>query len=292
MKKSTRVALLAGVGLALGSTAVLAQMQPPPPSPDMYGSGSLRGHRADRVLRDFDLNKDGKITKAELDKAMAQHFAAASGSAQAMTEAQFAAVHETSLHDYAEKQFRRIDWNADGVLSLAEFRAPIRARFERLDRDGSAAVSCTPPHRGVRKPHADMKGVHKGLKLGERHIGRRSGSALGMLCREADLNKDGKLTRAEFDKAVADKYAATVKGGAGMTLAEFYGLEKLRFMDREARLFKRLDKNHDGKLSEAEFAAPGERLFARLDTNKDGVLTRGELTAPRHSHRGRGKKPG
>ena len=111
------------------------------------------------------------------------------------------------------------------------------------------------------------------------------------MCREADLNKDGKLTRAEFDKAVASKYAHTVKDGGAMTPVEFYRLEKTQFDDREARRFKHLDKNHDGKLTEAEFAKPGERLFARMDRNKDGVVTRDELKAPRHGHHRRGKKP-
>lgn len=290
MRQSIRVVLLAGMGLAFSSAAALAQLQPTPPSPDMYGSGLLRGHLAKRALQDFDLNKDGKITKAELGKALAQRFRAASGGAPAMTETQFAAVHEKLLRDHADKRFRRIDWNADGVLSLAEFRAPLRARFERLDRAGAATISCETLPRAV---HKGRLRTTAGKRHGRAHrrLGRRSSSALGRLCRDADLNKDGKLTRAEFDKAVADKFAATVKGGAGMTPAEFFGLERVRYLDREARRFKRLDKNHDGKLSEAEFAAPGDRLFARLDVNKDGVVTLAELTAPRHHHHGRGKKP-
>jgi Ca2+-binding EF-hand superfamily protein len=84
-----------------------------------------------------------------------------------------------------------------------------------------------------------------------------------------------------------------------MTEGEFYGLERARFDNAEARRFKRLDKNHDGKLSEAEFAAPGEKLFARLDKNKDGVLTPDELTRRHHGghdrhgpHRGWDRKPG
>ena len=47
--------------------------------------------------RDFDLNKDGKITKAEFDKALAQRFAEATGGGAAMTEAQFAKAHEKML---------------------------------------------------------------------------------------------------------------------------------------------------------------------------------------------------
>lgn len=292
MKKSIRVALLTGVGFVLGSTTTMAQMQPPPPPPDMYGSGTLHGRLADRALRDFDLNKDGKITKAEMDKAIAQRFSKASGGAQTMTEGQFASAHEDLLRDHANRRFRRIDWNADGSLSLDEFRAPLRARFERMDRDGSAAISCMPRlRRGMRGLGSDMKDTQKAHRRSHRRGRHHLHGALGKMCREADLNKDGKLTRVEFDKAVASTYGRAVKGDGAMTPAEFFRLEKVQFDDREARRFKRLDKNHDGKLTEAEFAKPGERLFARMDRNKDGVVTRDELKAPRHGHHRRGKKP-
>jgi Ca2+-binding EF-hand superfamily protein len=48
-------------------------------------------------------------------------------------------------------------------------------------------------------------------------------------------------------------------------------------------VFQRLDRDHDGKLTLAEFAASQERLFSRLDKNNDGVITEDELASSRRS---------
>ena len=64
-----------------------------------------------------------------------------------MTEAQFAKAHEKMLREHSALQFQRMDWNGDGVLSLDEFRAPLRARFEKMDRDGSGTIACKPGTR-------------------------------------------------------------------------------------------------------------------------------------------------
>jgi Ca2+-binding EF-hand superfamily protein len=273
MMRCIRTALLVGVGVVLGAGTALAQMAPPPTSPDLYGPGSMRGRLADRASRDFDLNKDGKIAKAELDKALAQRFSGVAGGS-AITEAQFEKAHEASLHGQSAGEFHRLDWNGDGVLSLDEFRAPLRARFEKMDRDGSGVVSCAP------RAQTGKGGAHG-------HA-RSFGGGLAKMCAEADLNKDGKITRGEFDKAAGDRYAAVAKGGKGLTADGFFQLELARFKDMEARLFKRLDTNHDGKLSEGEFAAPGNKLFAKLDKNHDGVVTKDEMAS---AHRGPHKGP-
>lgn len=45
---------------------------------------------------------------------------------------------------------------------------------------------------------------------------------------------------------------------------------------RTAAMFQRLDVNHDGAVSKAEWPR-GEQAFTRLDVNKDGVLSQDEL---------------
>ena len=141
---------------------------------------------------------------------------------------------------------------------------------------------------------SDMKGPgagHGGKHFMHGHGGHFRGGFM-KICQEADLNKDGKVTRAEADKAIGDKYAAAVKGGKGMTPDEFYTLGRARFQNMEEHRFKHLDTNNDGKLSPAEFAVPGQKLFLHLDKNHDGVLTKDELTSPHRDHRGGwGKKP-
>lgn len=285
MRLHHRLAVLAGAAVVLGTGTALAQIMPRPPAPDMYGSGPLHGRLSVRMLRDFDLNKDGRITKAEMDKALARRFADIAAGGQGITASQLATAHEKMLRKHTDTLFRRIDWNGDGVLSLDEFRAPLRARFERRDRDGTGTISCK--WRGRHDGRASRKGRSRG------HHGRHYQGRFTKACEQADLNRDGKVTHAEFDRVVADQYAAAVKGGKGMTPGAFYRIELVQFRKMEARRFKRLDKNHDGKLSEAEFEAPARKLFARLDTNNDGVLSKDELARRHYGHRrgGRNRKP-
>jgi hypothetical protein len=88
-----------------------------------------------------------------------------------------------------------------------------------------------------------------------------------------DTNHDGKISKDEFaaraammghhrkDDATADANAPKSDG---------------------ARMFTRLDTNHDGYLDAAEINAMLARRFARQDANHDGVLTPDE----RHAMRG------
>lgn len=287
MKPHLRFALLAGAALVLDSGAAVAQVTPPPPPPDMYGPGPMHGRLADRALRDFDLNKDGQISRTEMDKALAQRFSEATGGGATMTEARFAKAHEVMLREHTDEMFHRSDWNGDGMLSLDEFRAPLRARFSMMDRDGTGTISCAQVERHNGESAMKGRGRGPGKMHGHGHRGGHFRGGFVKMCQEADLNKDGKVTRAEFDKAVADKYAAAVKAGSAMTPNAFYHVELGRFQNMEADRYKRIDKNNDGKLSESEFAAPGQKLFAQLDKNKDGVLSKDELMHPRHGHRDR-----
>lgn len=277
MTRHVSPALLTATLLAMGTGLAAAQTLAPPPAPDLYGAGPARGRLTSRALRDFDLNKDGRITKAELAKVTTRRFAQAAGGAATMTGLQFLKSHEAMLREHSNAMFHRLDWNGDGVLSLEEFRAPIRARLE--SSQASATISCASTSRPTRS----------GARARRPHVSAR----IARLCRQADFNKDGKVTHAEFDRAIANRYAAAVKGHGGMTAEEFYGLRLARFQPSEMRRFKRLDTNHDGKLSEIEFAAPANRLFARLDRNKDGILSKDELVPPRRIVRGkRGARPG
>jgi Ca2+-binding EF-hand superfamily protein len=257
----------------------MAQMEAPPP-PDMPGSGTERppGRMADRFMDEFDLNHDGKVTRDEFNRTLAAHFAAIDGKGGAVTEDQFLAAQSRELRARSDAMFRRLDWNGDGRLSLDEFLQPVRARFEIADRDGTGTIDCAIKTRAAYTPTpAAQSGFHHPRAGGFR--GR------GNLCAKNDLNQDGKLTRAELDKAVAEQFQGAAKGGV-LGPDQFYAITLARFHDAAGRMFERADSDHDGKLTLAEFAAREEKLFARLDKNNDGVITRDELA----SHRGPGRE--
>ena len=93
-----------------------------------------------------------------------------------------------------------------------------------------------------------------------------------------DANRDGKLTRAEFNAGFADAMLKVYNLGPDgvITPAEWNDVER---GGRGGGSFKRLDVNHDGKLTRAELSNGKERdavvtaIFDRIDKNHDGVIS-------------------
>ncbi|HEY0281126.1 MAG TPA: hypothetical protein VGC27_00710 [Rhizomicrobium sp.] len=277
MKTKLKIALLLGaVTVAAGAELAMAQMDGPQP-PDGPMQGLMRSHSrlADRLQHAFDLNHDGKITHDEMNQAIEARFAAATHHAAAMTPDQFAALHRAEFRQHSGEMFRRLDWNGDGGLSADEYAIPQRARFMIMDKEGMGSVSCAPAMRAghVRKPPQEKANARRART----QFGSHGNFGLAGFCADNDLNKDGTVTRAEFDAAVGKRFALAAGGAAAMNAAQFAGDLERHFRDGNAKRFKRLDKDGDGKLTLAEFAANELKLFARLDKNKDRAITADEM---------------
>jgi len=265
-----------------------------------------RGRLADRLLAEYDTNKDGKITKAEYNSVLGTRFAAITHGTGAMTEDQFIAIHQGDFQSHTAEMFRRVDWNGDGKLTLDEFTAPQRARFQMMDHDGTGSVSCNPVHnadfRSDGPPPGDhgdrgWRGGHGPGGFGGWHrrgggFGGRGGFGRAAFCRDGDLGRDGTVTRAEFDSFMGKQFSTATGGGPSMTQAQFTALQQVRYREMNDRMFKRLDKDGDGKLTMAEFAAPPLKLFARLDKNGDGVITADEMKPRFRGYGGRWRNRG
>jgi Ca2+-binding EF-hand superfamily protein len=93
-----------------------------------------------------------------------------------------------------------------------------------------------------------------------------------------DVNKDGKISAAEFKGPQAVFAAIDANHDGSITRPEatgylaFVGLMSLR---EKAREFRAMDTNKDGKVSQSEFKGAKE-VFARIDADHDGAVTRDE----------------
>lgn len=81
-----------------------------------------------------DQNRDGKVTRAELDNAIGARFAAATHGAKVMTFDQYMAEEEQRFRDANVRTFDRLDQDGDGKLTLAEFASSELRLFQRLDK--------------------------------------------------------------------------------------------------------------------------------------------------------------
>lgn len=193
--------------------------------------------------------------------------------------------------DHAQRR-AAIDTNRDGVIERSEAAAnPRMARaFDRIDRnhDGHLTADERPLHRGGRH---GKHGGHGGIE-------------------RLDADKDGRISRAEFDAGRAQRDARMAgqparAGKAQRKPMDFAGIDAnrdgylvrnelrayhermrpQREAERKARFeakFREADLNRDGRLGRVEVQEKMPRLaerFAWMDENRDGFLSRAEMQA-------------
>lgn len=163
---------------------------------------------------------------------------AAAGATRDITRAQ--------AQGMADRLFTRLDANGDGRIDQADRDAMRAKAFDRLDtnKDGAISREEFAAHKAFGKDFGgNTSGTGPGSTGPGKGPGHRMGRPSGMmafgfgLLRQADTDRDGVITKAEFDAAVAKQ-------------------------------FDSVDTNHDGVITKAERDAArdklrGERLHRR-----------------------------
>jgi EF hand len=100
-----------------------------------------------------------------------------------------------------------------------------------------------------------------------------------------DTNKDGKVTRDEFQAAMDQLWqAADANQDGAVTPEEAKLAHAQKFEKFAAQRFLKLDVNQDGSVTKDEVARMPAEFYERLDTNKDGKLSADEFKAGRPPH--------
>ncbi|MCP4194707.1 MAG: YHYH protein, partial [Planctomycetaceae bacterium] len=203
------------------------------------GAGRPENERAggDPIVSALDVNRDGRIDKTELR-----------GAATAL---------------------RKLDKNKDGQITAEEIRGPggVRQGGPR-DRPrgggGPPGQASGPrglgPGDGPRQPwilvHADEIDLDKNKIISRDEIVGEATKAFAGY----DTNNDGKLSQSELSG----------RGGSRSAMGGF--------LKGHA---KEIDRDGDGILTRTEAVGNAERMFAKMDRNEDGKITADEMSAAR-----------
>ncbi|HEU4649967.1 MAG TPA: EF-hand domain-containing protein [Croceibacterium sp.] len=134
--------------------------------------------------------------------------ALAAGSAYAQAESRSqprADMTRAVVEQRTSEMFGRMDTNADGVLNDADREASRKQAFDRIDTDKDGTISFTEfeARRGDRGEAREARGGARGHEFAER--GSRPFGGRGM-ARQADADKDGTVTQAEFTTAALARF--------------------------------------------------------------------------------------
>ena len=176
-----------------------------------------------------------------------------------------ASVDLSELQAAEEKRFAAADADGDGLVSAEEFAAVDPGQLSagmrmRGDRDGRP-----PKFAGERRRGADPEAMRQRMEQRRAEMEKRM----------AEREKRRQAARArDFETADSD--------GDGQLSAQEYGdMPATLEATRQRELFTRLDENHDGVLTPAEFPSMVARLRP-LDADGDGIVTRDEMRAGRN----------
>lgn len=92
------------------------------------------------------------------------------------------------------------------------------------------------------------------------------------------VNDDGKVTQAQIDSAVAEKFKSYDKNGDGkITLDEYQAFWLDLTHERMVRSFQHLDREGAGAITADEVTKPLDRMLGRLDRNDDGIINQADF---------------
>lgn len=188
---------------------------------------------------------------------------------------------------YAGGMMTKYDANKDGKITMQEAETAHAAKFAAMDTNKDNFIDASEAQKAKKERWEKMK-EHRAAKAGDKDAaGKPDGKRMhghkgghGMM-ENADTDKDGKITRAEYaavsqgnfdDKdfnkdGVLDKSDWEAKRAACESGATLCGP------------LAKMDENKDGRVSKAEFMDKPRPMFERVDANKDGVIDQAEMAA-------------
>jgi Ca2+-binding EF-hand superfamily protein len=169
------------------------------------------------------------------------------------------------------------DLNQDGVIDQAEFQQSRDKWFTDLDTSQDGFVSADELKAFGDKMHAEWAKKHAD-QADKPDANKKHGDFSQRILKRVDSDKDGKISKTEFDAAGSKMFSKLDQNSDGK-IAE-NEMPQRHWARFGGKMFDRMDADSDGKVTKAEFQAAGEQMFQRMDKNGDGIIEKGEMQKP------------
>ena len=171
------------------------------------------------------------------------------------------------------------DLNKDGVIDQTEFQQSRDKWFADLDADKDGFVTADELKAFGDKMHAEWAKKHADQANNDQPAdAKKHGDFSQRILKRVDTDKDGKISKAEFDAEGSKLFAKLDENSDGkISESEMPQRHWARFC---GKMFDRMDADQDGKVTKAEFQAAGEKMFQRMDKNGDGIIEKDEMQKP------------
>lgn len=158
MKLSTKFVIAAGV-FAIGTASIVGtgyarerwsdRHTPMAKGSGHSGSFGMNGHRAMKMLKRFDVDGDGTLTEAEIDKTRQTMLSKFDGNGDgSLTLQEFQGLWLEFKRPSMVDRFQAFDEDGDGRVTLDEFKSPFTYMVKRLDGDGDGKLTVQELSRG------------------------------------------------------------------------------------------------------------------------------------------------
>lgn len=184
----------------------------------MSAAPAIAGEGKGRFMKNFDTNNDGSVNIAEFNAAAAERFKRMDGDANGiLSKDEFRAHMRAKKGERKQKKFARMDTNGNGTVERDEFLAHKQAKaerkFTRMDKNGDGSVS-KEEHASCKKGKHHKKRMFKRMdKDGDGQVSQNESlTAWSNWFKRIDANNDQVVTADEV-KAFRNRIHGKSHGG-------------------------------------------------------------------------------
>ena len=149
MNRTTKIVLIAGVAAILGSAAIAGAVKARDSGHgrshgwqehgDM-GRGGFGGGTA--MMEQFDVNKDGNLTQAEIDQARKDKLAKFDANKDGkLNLKEFEALWLETTKQQMVRSFQRLDADGDAIVTMDEYSKPYQRMVQSHDRNNDGQIN-------------------------------------------------------------------------------------------------------------------------------------------------------